>query len=117
MDDAMEIKQRHYDIIENHITEALIPYLTDKSIKLSMVRSGVTINDTIEIITLVTNTGMTCATFMVKRDDNVVTKVSIHSRIFDKILGIFELKDKAVISEYLNSFVGIDLGLYNKEEY
>ena len=116
MDESIEIKNRRYDKIFNHITQSLTPYLKNKDIELSMVRTGVIIDDVMEIISLVASNSTTYATFTVERDIFKVITVNVKPVCFDKYFGIFELKDRNSIIDYLKSFEGLDLYLYEKEE-
>lgn len=116
MDESIEIKNRRYNKIFNHITQALTPYLKDKNIELSMVRTGVIIDDVMEIISLVASNSTTYATFTVVRDKFQVISVCVKPVSFDKYFGVFELKDRNTIIDYLKSFEGLDLELYEKEE-
>lgn len=115
MDESIVIKQRRYKNIFNHITDTLTPYLKDPSWKLMMVRSGVTIDDTDEIISVVA-AGVSYISFRVTIDSFIVKSVRIDNNAFDNVLGIFNLKDKRSITDYLNSFIGLDLNLYYKED-
>ena len=110
----MEIKKRRYDSIHNEITDTLYQYVKDKNIGLSMVRSGVVINDTREIISLTASNSTTYATFLVEIATMKVIKVSIYSNICDKYFGAFDIKDKKKITDYLMSFEGTTLDLYSK---
>lgn len=115
MDESIIIKQRRYTDIFNYITDALTPYLVDPSYRLVMVRSGVTINDTDEIISIVA-CGRNYINFRVSIDTFVVKSVTIDNNAFNGMLGIFWLTDKKSITDYLNSFVGMNLDLYFKED-
>lgn len=114
MDETMEIKKRRYDSIYNEITDTLYQYVKDKNIGLSMVRSGVVINDTREIISLVATSSITYATFLVETATMKVIRVNIDPHICDKYFGAFDLKDKKKITDYLMSFEGTTLDLYSK---
>ena len=116
MDESMEIKNRRYQDIVNHITNSLQPYVVNQEMKLKMVRTGVTIDDQYEMITLVCN-NRTYVSFVVdKSDDMVVNKVSIDRMTFQPPFNIFHLKDKKAITDYLNSFTNLSLDLYSQEQ-
>lgn len=112
MDESMKIKRRRYNKIFNHITDTLYQYTKNKNIEISMVRSGVTINDTREIITIVGDPSITYASFVVETSTMKVISVNVAPIAFNQYFGAFELKDKQRITDYLKSFEGLELDLY-----
>lgn len=114
MDESMEIKQRRYGKIYNEITDTLYQYVKNKNIGISMVRTGVVYNDTQEVITIVADNSTTYVTFLVETATMRVIRVSINPNTFDDYFGIFDLKDKKKIIEYLMSFEGNTLDLYTR---
>lgn len=115
MDDLIVIRQRAYDKITNHITNALSPLLIDKDLTIEMVRSGVIINDTKEMFTIVCN-NQTYGSFTVDRNTFTVLQASLYPLAFTKDFGIFKPKDKPTIEEYFKSFIGLCLEPYKKED-
>lgn len=117
MDDVMTIKQRAYDRIINHITDTLSTMLKDPDTKLEMVRTGVIIDDIKEIFNIVSSsTNMTYGSFTVDRSTFTVTQAVVYPIAFTDEFGIFRKKDLKTITEYFESFKGLCLEPYKKED-
>lgn len=117
MDDMLIIRQRAYDRITNHITNTLSTMLKDQDIKLEMVRTGVIINDTSELFNIICpNTYMTYGAFTVNRSTFKVTQAVVYPIAFTDEFGIFRKKDFKTITEYFDSFKGLCLEPYKKED-
>lgn len=111
MDESMTIKQRAYDKFDSDIIGTLRPLMKNPEAELVMTRSGVIIDDKYEMIMLnCQNTSYVA--FKVERDSFKVISVTINPNTFNNYFGIFELKDKAQITEFLKSFEGLCLDLY-----
>lgn len=115
MEDAIIIRPLAYAKITNHITSTLTPLLKDESMKIEMVRSGVVVNETSEVFTMVCN-GQTIGSFMVDRNNFRVLQTHIYPVAFTEEFGVFHKKDYSIIFEYIKSFNGLCLEPYKKED-
>lgn len=110
MEDRMEIKIRRYIDFRNDITKTLKSFMNEYNCDPVMVRTGVTIDDD-EMISVAAQS-TTIVTFRVNKDF-IVNKVSINplsfSQPFYNVSSFFKAKDKELITNYLNSFIGIKL--------
>lgn len=117
MEDQMKIEIRRYKDFENTITDTLNEFVVDPDLKqLKMINTGVTVDDDsmVSIVDPINNT--TVASIRINPNYQIV---SIHwnSQIFGKpndpmtpyLPVLFWMKDKSLIQQYLNSFIGLTL--------
>ena len=111
MEDQLVIKQRMYKRYMGKIVQDLIPYLKERSTDLHGCNSGVVIDG--DHILTITSSNQTYIKFRVD-DNNIVKYVIIEPWAFDSITrSIFYPNDKKVITDYLNSYVGMSIeGLF-----
>ena len=118
MEDKMEIKERRYKDFCNEITRTLEWYSTSGD-KVSIINTGVTVsNDNDNPNAVYDNMyGIVCAgnTIAHLRVDknNTIKGVTVNPLVFSQpfygVTSIYRAKDKKLITDYLNSFVGTTL--------
>ena len=109
MDDQLIINQRRYKEFHSSVIDDLTPYLRpdrDNPQPLGMTRTGVTVDDD-EMITITTG-GRTIISFRV--DQNIrVRKTFIFPLAFMGPFSVFYQRDRKLITEYIESFIGTQL--------
>ena len=110
MEDQMKIEIRRYKDFENTITDTLNEFVVDPDLKqLKMINTGVTVDDDsmVSIVDPINNT--TVASIRINPNHQIVSIQKPNDPMTPYLPVLFWMKDKSLIQQYLNSFIGLTL--------